>query len=78
MSNYPPASTPIRSAYQRPQSFGWLEGSGVLGAGKLRGEGKPVVIGDHSRVGERLFEARQFSTGDQGRSRGLRRESYGS
>jgi hypothetical protein len=76
-SNYPPASHPVRSAFQKDQSFGWLEGS-VLGSGKLRGEGKAVVIGDASPIGQRLFEARQFTTGDQGRSRGMRRQEYGS
>jgi hypothetical protein len=75
-NNYPPASHPVRSKFQKTQSFGWLEGSGAAGR-KPRG-GDWVQIGDHSQVGQRLFETREFTTGDQGRSRGIRRPDYGS
>ena len=75
-SNYPPASHPVRSRFQRDQSFGWLEGAGTSGSNP--GGGGSVVISDASPVGSRLFENADFTTGDQGRRRGGRRPPYGS
>jgi hypothetical protein len=74
--NVPPASTPTPSRQQRPQSFGWLSAvPGIVGSGK-RGAGPSIVIGDDSPVGRRLFEARRFLSGDQGRSRGAHIEDW--
>jgi len=75
-SNYPPASHPVRSAFQKDQSFGWLDGAGTA-THKPRG-GDWTPIGDHSAVGARLFERVNFTTGDPGRSRGRRMKPYGS
>jgi hypothetical protein len=74
-SNYPPASHPVRSQFQKDQSFGWLEGAKTAVSNPRGGDW--VQIGDHSVVGRRFFERVQFTTGDQGRSRGQRREPYG-
>jgi hypothetical protein len=72
--NHRPPPDPIRSKAQRYQNFGWLNNTGVLGRGKLRGEGPEVQIGDHSPIGARLFENVAFTTGQQGRpGRGMRR-----
>jgi hypothetical protein len=73
--NTAPDSHPTRSAYQFDQNFGWLEGAKTT-TGSPRG-GSWVQIGDASPVGARLFEAVNFQTGDQGRSRGRRRPEYG-
>jgi hypothetical protein len=75
-SNYPPASHPVRSQFQKDQSFGWLEGAKTAVSNPRGGDW--VRIDDASPVGRRLFENVAFETGDQGRSRGRRRESYGS
>jgi hypothetical protein len=74
-SNWPPASHPVRGADQLDQSLGWLEGAKTAVSNPRGGDW--VQIGDHSVVGRRLFERVQFTTGDQGRSRGQRREPYG-
>jgi hypothetical protein len=74
--NVPQDSHPVRGADQLDQSFGWLEGAGTA-TSRPRG-GDWVQIGDHSTVGRRLFERVNFTTGDQGRSRGRRMKPYGS
>jgi hypothetical protein len=69
--NQPPPSRPTPNPFQPPQSLGWLEGAGTTTSTPRGGEW--VNISDASPAGQRLFEARCFSTGDQGRSRGQRR-----
>jgi hypothetical protein len=71
--NIPPASRPVRSKFQKDQSFGWLAGAGTSGSDPR--PGKPVVISDTSPVGSRLFENVAFAGGDH---RGTRRPPYGS
>jgi hypothetical protein len=73
-SNYPPASHPVRSRYQRDQSFGWLAGAGTT-TSNPGGGGGWVKISDTSPVGDRLFENVSFAGGDR---RGQRRPPYGS
>jgi hypothetical protein len=58
-------SYPVRGAYQKDQSFGWLSGTRAVVGGSTGG--KPLVIGDASEVGRRLFERTNFSFGDQKR-----------
>jgi hypothetical protein len=74
-NNSPPASHPVRSRYQFDQSFGWLEGAGTTTSNPRGGDW--VRIGAGSVVGERLFENREFTVNDQGKSRGRRRPEYG-
>jgi hypothetical protein len=69
-SNYPPASHPVRSQYQRDQNFGWVPSAA---SGRKPRGGDWIGIGDASPAGRRLFENVEFTTGDQGRSRGSRR-----
>ena len=75
-SNFPPACYPVRSVYQKDTAFGWIDRSGAV-TRNPRG-GAWTQIGDASPVGRRLFENVEFTTGDQGRSRGRRKEPYGS
>jgi hypothetical protein len=75
-SNHAPASRPVRGADQLDQSFDWLEGAKTAVSNPRGGDW--VQIGDHSVVGRRLFERVNFTTGDQGRSRGRRMKPYGS
>jgi hypothetical protein len=74
-NNVPPDSHPTRSQFQHDQNFGWLEQAKTT-TSNPRG-GYWVNIGDASPVGSSLFEAVNFTTGDQGRSRGRRRKEYG-
>jgi hypothetical protein len=73
--NVPPDSHPVRSVYQRDQSFGWVP---PAASGRRPRGGDWIGIGDHSAAGQRLFENVNFTVGDQGKSRGRRRPSYGS
>jgi hypothetical protein len=73
--NSAPDSHPIRSVYQRDSSFGWVP---TAASGRRPRGGDWIGIGDHSAAGQRLFEAREFTVGDQGKSRGRRRAPYGS
>lgn len=75
--NVPPASHPVRSAYQRDQSFGWVPPA-ASGSNPRRRPGGWIDIGDKSAAGQQLFGNWDFQTGDQGRSRGTRRPDYGS
>jgi hypothetical protein len=52
-SNQPPDSHPVRSAYQRDQSFGWVP---PAASGRRPRGGDWIGIGDHSKVGERLLK----------------------
>ena len=73
-NNAPPASHPVRSRYQRDQSFGWLAGAGTT-TSNPGGGGGWVIILDKSPVGSRLFENVSFAGGNH---RGTRRPPYGS
>jgi hypothetical protein len=67
-NNVPPASHPVRSEYQLPQAFGWVEGSGAVVKSPRGGDWTPC--GDHSEVGRRLFTDKKFTSGMQnGRKR---------
>jgi hypothetical protein len=72
--NVPIASRPVRSKFQKDQSFGWLAGAGTT-TSNPGGGGGWVKIGDHSEVGRRLFENVAFAGGNH---RGQRRQEYGS
>jgi hypothetical protein len=74
-NNSPPASHPVRSQYQRTQSFGWIP---PAASGSNPRGGDWIPIGPGSQAGRRLFQTRTFTVGDQGKSFGIRRPDYGS
>jgi hypothetical protein len=76
LGNSAPDSHPVRSKFQKTQSFGWADLSGAV-TRNPRG-GSWVGLGDASPIGGRLFQTRTFTTGDQGKSLGIRRPDYGS
>jgi hypothetical protein len=73
-NNVPIASRPVRSKFQKDQSFGWLAGAGTT-TSNPGGGGGWGTISDKSPVGSRLFENVAFAGGDH---RGTRRKDYGS